>query len=78
MQTTIKIKKIYVNPGTTKQGKPYILHKFLAMDRCYYATFKVDSVVSSIIEGDSVKLECEPNGKENTTLHASLKSQDQG
>ena len=22
MQTTIKIKKIYVNPGTTKQGKP--------------------------------------------------------
>ena len=57
---TITIRKIYVNQGSTKQGKPYTLRKFLATNRCYYATFKTDSVIQGIKEGDSVTLECEP------------------
>jgi hypothetical protein len=57
---TIIVKKLYVNQGTTKQGKPYTLRKFLSTTRLYYSTFAQDSIASSIKEGDTVTLECEP------------------
>lgn len=64
MPTTITVKRVWRNPGTSKKtGKPYTLTKLLA-DGKYYTTFQSSSIISSIQEGSIVELEAVPSKRE--------------